>query len=229
MLIPTHPPSYKPRVLLYSVYSTHTLPQSATANRKDTYTVMKQQVPVWLLYIDGFLIILTLSDWKLISQEKNTVTRILLSWRNALHKCKVKETKTDIAFETKYTKLTHCGLVIFRLFNHKSLIQRKVAIFFKIWPGGPFYVRSMYSVIKCVKKQARVKRQFCVIRNIYDAKTQMTRILVTGPQCVNTTITVPDKNKSPVSMLWGTNHSLKCVTGTIWNVSCNHCVSGWLN
>jgi hypothetical protein len=46
----------------------------------------------------------------------------------------------------------------------------------------------MYCVIKCVKKQARVKRQFCVIR-LYDAKTQMTRILVTGPQCVNKTHT----------------------------------------
>jgi hypothetical protein len=43
----------------------------------------------------------------------------------------------------------------------------------------------MYCVIKCVKNKLVLKGNFASsVFNIYDAKTQMTRILVTCPQCV---------------------------------------------
>jgi hypothetical protein len=43
----------------------------------------------------------------------------------------------------------------------------------------------MYCVIKCLKNKRVLKGNFASsVFNIYNAKTQMTQICVTGPQCV---------------------------------------------
>jgi hypothetical protein len=87
-----------------ATYNTHTLPKSATVNSKDTYAVMNLQMLVRLLYQGGFLIILKLSDWKLISQESTLKPGFYIPEGTLFNERKIKETKTYIAFEIKYTK-----------------------------------------------------------------------------------------------------------------------------
>jgi hypothetical protein len=103
--VDTYPSTIFLQIDSIATYNTHALPPSATVNSEDIYAVMKLWVPVQLLYPDGFLIILKLSEWKLISQESTLKPGFYIPEGTLFNERKIEGTKTYIGFEIKYTKL----------------------------------------------------------------------------------------------------------------------------